>query len=88
MDHSQSVFYFDIFLSYTQISTQRSGARPAGVGLLIGGVDDQGCHLYQTCPSGNIYDHVAVAIGMIVEAINIYINLATSFRDTSELVFF
>ena len=47
----------------SQISTQRSGARPSGVGMLIAGVDDQGTHLYQTCPSGNLYDHVAAAIG-------------------------
>ena len=31
--------------------------------MLIAGVDDQGTHLYQTCPSGNLYDHVAAAIG-------------------------
>lgn len=31
--------------------------------MLIAGVDNQGCHLFQTCPSGNLYDHVAAAIG-------------------------
>jgi len=46
-----------------QIATQRSGARPSGVGMLIAGVDETGAHLIQTCPSGNAYDHVAAAIG-------------------------
>lgn len=49
--------------SMMQISTQRSGARPSGVGMLIAGIDEQGCHLYQTCPSGNLYNHIAAAIG-------------------------
>ncbi len=26
----------------------------------------RGCHLYQVCPSGNLYDHVAAAIGMFL----------------------
>jgi len=47
----------------SQICTQRSGSRPSGIGLLVAGRDNQGCHLYQTCPSGNLYDHTAAAIG-------------------------
>ena len=31
--------------------------------MLIAGIDEQGCHLYQTCPSGNLYNHIAAAIG-------------------------
>lgn len=57
----------------SQISTQRSGARPSGVGMLIAGVDDQGTHLYQTCPSGNLYDHVAAAIGARSQASRTYL---------------
>mmetsp|Transcript_13959 Transcript_13959/g.56625 ORF Transcript_13959/g.56625 Transcript_13959/m.56625 type:complete len:215 (+) Transcript_13959:298-942(+) len=47
----------------SQMCTQRSGSRPSGIGMLIAGKDNQGCHLYQTCPSGNLYDHSAAAIG-------------------------
>lgn len=50
-------------LIMVQVCTQRSGSRPSGVGMLIAGADEQGCHLYQTCPSGNLYTHVAAAIG-------------------------
>ena len=49
-----------------QVCSQRSGSRPSGVGLLIAGRDMRGCHLYQVCPSGNLYDHVAAAIGMFL----------------------
>lgn len=51
-------------VAFLQVCSQRAGSRPSGVGLLIAGRDTQGCHLYQVCPSGNLYDHVATAIGM------------------------
>ena len=38
-----------------QICTQRYGKRPYGVGLLVAGYDDNGPHIYQTCPSANYY---------------------------------
>jgi len=37
--------------------------RPFGVGLLIAGVDEQGTHLFETCPSANFYEYKAMAIG-------------------------
>ena len=46
-----------------QVSTQRSWKRPFGVGLLVGGYDVSGPHLYNTCPSGNFYEYKAMAIG-------------------------
>lgn len=46
-----------------QISTQRASKRPYGVGLLIAGYDQTGPHLFQTCPSGNYYEYIAMAIG-------------------------
>lgn len=46
-----------------QISTQRASKRPYGVGLLIAGYDETGPHLFQTCPSGNYYEYLAMAIG-------------------------
>jgi len=57
----------------SQISTQRAGARPSGVGMLIAGVDEQGSHLFQTCPSGNLYEHVAAAIGARSQASKTYL---------------
>lgn len=46
-----------------QVCTQRSWKRPYGVGLLVGGYDKTGPHLYNTCPSGNYYEYKAMAIG-------------------------
>jgi hypothetical protein len=46
-----------------QVCTQRSWKRPFGVGLLVGGYDRTGPHLYNTCPSGNYYEYKAMAIG-------------------------
>jgi len=56
-----------------QVCSQRAGSRPSGVGLLIAGRDTQGCHLYQVCPSGNLYDHVATAIGARSQASKTYL---------------
>jgi 20S proteasome subunit alpha 6 len=39
------------------------GKRPFGVGLLVGAVDEAGTHLFETCPSANYYEYVAMAIG-------------------------
>lgn len=47
----------------SQAKTQNSSKRPYGVGLLIGGVDETGPHLFETCPSGNYYEYYAMAIG-------------------------
>lgn len=46
-----------------QVCTQRSWKRPFGVGMLVGGYDKTGPHLYNTCPSGNYYEYKAMAIG-------------------------
>lgn len=46
-----------------QVCTQRSWKRPFGVGMLVGGYDKTGPHLYNTCPSGNYYEYKALAIG-------------------------
>ncbi|KAJ4901843.1 Proteasome subunit alpha type-1-B [Raphanus sativus] len=39
-----------------QVCTQRSWKRPYGVGLLVGGLDESGAHLYYNCPSGNYFE--------------------------------
>lgn len=46
-----------------QRTTQTYVRRPYGVGLLMATYDKTGPHLYQTCPSGNIYEYYASAIG-------------------------
>ncbi len=44
-----------------QVCTQRYGKRPYGVGLLVAGYDDQGPHIFQTCPSSNYYGMASVS---------------------------
>ncbi|KAL1114935.1 hypothetical protein AAG570_007758 [Ranatra chinensis] len=46
-----------------QSGTQRYDRRPVGVGLLVAGYDDQGPHIYNACPSANVLDCQAMAIG-------------------------
>jgi 20S proteasome subunit alpha 6 len=46
-----------------QRTTQTYVRRPYGVGLLVASCDKAGPHLHQTCPSGNIYEYYASAIG-------------------------
>jgi proteasome alpha subunit len=48
---------------YKQNYTQYGGVRPFGTALLIGGVDDQGTHLYETDPSGALVSYKAGSIG-------------------------
>ena len=43
--------------------TQTGGARPFGVALLVGGVDDGEPRLFETDPSGTPYEWRATAIG-------------------------
>ncbi|ERG96515.1 archaeal proteasome endopeptidase complex subunit alpha [Haloquadratum walsbyi] len=43
--------------------TQVGGARPFGVALLIGGIEDGSPRLYETDPSGTPYEWEAVSIG-------------------------
>ena len=48
---------------FNQSFTQYGGSRPFGTDLLIGGVDDDGIHLYETDPSGAYQSYHAGAIG-------------------------
>jgi len=57
----------------SQIPTQRYGRRPFGVGLLVAGYDDQGPHIYQTCPSANYFDCKAMAIGARLQSARTYL---------------
>lgn len=56
-----------------QVCTQRYDRRPFGVGLLVAGYDDQGPHIYQTCPSANFYDCKAMAIGARSQSARTYL---------------
>ena len=57
-----------------QRTTQTYVRRPFGVGLLVAGVDDrQTPHLYQTDPSGNLYEFYASAIGARSQSARTYL---------------
>ncbi|KAG6774641.1 hypothetical protein POTOM_022001 [Populus tomentosa] len=69
-----------------QVCTQRSWKRPYGVGLLVGGTDESGAHLYYNCPSGNYFEYQAFAIGSRSQAAKTYLerrfgNFSDSSRD-------
>ncbi len=53
--------------------TQASWKRPYGVGLLVAGCDRDGPHLFQTCPSGNLYEYKAIAIGSRAQSAKTYL---------------
>lgn len=69
----------------SQICTQRYSLRPYGVGMLIAGVDKTGCHLLQTCPSGNVYPFHAVAIGARSQACKTYLERNVAVLDDMSL---
>ena len=48
---------------FKQSFTQYGGVRPFGTALLIGGVDSEGTHLFETDPSGAYQSYQAGAIG-------------------------
>jgi len=48
---------------YKQNYTQYGGVRPFGTALLVGGVDRQGNHLFETDPSGALVSYKAGSIG-------------------------
>ena len=52
---------------FKQSFTQYGGTRPFGTALLIGGVDEEGIHLYETDPSGAYQSYHAGAIGKELE---------------------
>ncbi|KAL3904127.1 MAG: hypothetical protein SGILL_010189, partial [Bacillariaceae sp.] len=58
-----------------QRTTQTYVRRPFGVGLLVAGIDPQfqTTHLYQTCPSGNMYEFYASAIGARSQSARTYL---------------
>lgn len=67
-----------------QVSTQRYDRRPYGVGLLIAGYDENGPHIYQTCPSANYFECKSMAIGARSQSARTYLEKhLDSFFDTT-----
>ena len=62
-----------------QRATQSYVRRPYGVGLLVAGYDRTGPHLFQTCPSGNMSEWRAYALGSRSQSARTYLerNFAT-----------
>ena len=57
-----------------QRTTQTYVRRPYGVGLLVAAYDEStGPHLFQTCPSGNLYEFYATAIGARSQSAKTYL---------------
>ena len=61
-----------------QLTTQTYVRRPFGVGLLVASIDTNSSnggepHLYQTCPSGNLYEFYASAIGARSQSARTYL---------------
>mmetsp|Transcript_11363 Transcript_11363/g.39516 ORF Transcript_11363/g.39516 Transcript_11363/m.39516 type:complete len:199 (-) Transcript_11363:1311-1907(-) len=68
----------------SQMCTQRSWARPYGVGMLIAGVDQSGPKLFHTCPSGNFTSCSAFAIGSRAQASKTYLERHyVDFKDST-----
>lgn len=68
-----------------QVCTQRSWKRPYGVGLLVGGLDESGAHLYYNCPSGNYFEYQAFAIGSRSQAAKTYLERKFETFESSSL---
>jgi len=69
-----------------QRTTQTYVRRPFGVGLLVAAMDARTStpHLYQTCPSGNLYEYYASAIGARSQSARTYLEKhVDSFADAS-----
>jgi 20S proteasome subunit alpha 6 len=63
----------NVIADLCQKCTQRVSRRPYGVGLLVAGVDETGPHLFQTCPSGETYDLVGMALGARSQSARTYL---------------
>lgn len=56
-----------------QERTAGHGRRPFGVGMLVGGADRSGPHLFYTCPSGQFLEYHAMAIGARSQSAKTYL---------------
>ena len=68
-----------------QRTTQTYVRRPYGVGLLVAAYDDMtGPHIFQTCPSGNLSEYFATAIGARSQSAKTYLEKHFQSFGTSE----
>ncbi|KAF6005111.1 Proteasome subunit alpha 1 [Cyanidiococcus yangmingshanensis] len=63
----------NVIADLCQKCTQRVSRRPYGVGMLIAGVDETGPRLFQTCPSGEAYDLIGMALGSRSQSARTYL---------------
>ncbi|KAI8339753.1 nucleophile aminohydrolase [Chlamydoabsidia padenii] len=67
-----------------QVNTQQYGRRPYGVGLLVGGYDETGPHLFECSPSGTVFEYHAMSIGARSQSAKTYLeNNFDSFSNAS-----
>ena len=59
--------------------------RPFGVGILLGGIDSLGTHLFETSPSGEYFEYYGQAIGARSQSAKTYLEKNfESFKSASE----
>jgi 20S proteasome subunit alpha 6 len=68
----------------SQTHTQQAGRRPYGVGLLVAAYDQTGAHIYETCPSGVMYDWRAQSIGNRCQSARTYLEKHIASIETSD----
>lgn len=68
-----------------QRTTQSYVRRPYGVGMLVAAHDQTGPHLFQTCPSGNYFEYLAMAIGARSQSAKTYLEKHFPTFETCEL---
>jgi len=65
--------------------TMQYGRRPFGVGFLVCGYDEKGPHIYQTCPTSNVYECKAMSIGARYQSAKTYLERSVDqFNDCSK----
>ena len=57
----------------SQAKTCHPSKRPFGLGILMGGIDETGTHLFETDPSANFYEYKAMAIGAKCQSAKTYL---------------
>lgn len=66
-----------------QTPTQQYGRRPYGVGFVVAGVDKNGPHIFQTCPSSNYYSCKAMSIGARYQSAKTYLERGLTSFETA-----
>ncbi|EEB09175.1 20S proteasome component alpha 6 subunit Pre5 [Schizosaccharomyces japonicus yFS275] len=56
-----------------QLNTQEYGKRPYGVGMLVGGCDETGPHLYEFLPSGMVLEYLGTSMGARSQSARTYL---------------